>query len=62
MKIVLYCLEKHIEQYRKVTDALPHVLNGFYENCILDEERILKWCDKLDHWNAFVLWTLVLIC
>lgn len=43
MKIVLYCLEKHIEQYRKVTDVLPHVLNGFYENCILDEERILKW-------------------
>jgi hypothetical protein len=22
---------------------LPHVLNGFFENCILDEERILKW-------------------
>jgi hypothetical protein len=43
MKIILYCLEKHIEQYRKVVEVLPHVLNGFFENCILDEERILKW-------------------
>jgi translation initiation factor 5 len=43
MKIILYCLEKHIEANRKCVEVLPHVLNGFYENCILDEERILKW-------------------
>jgi hypothetical protein len=43
MKIILYCLEKHLETNRKAVDLLPHVLNGFFENCVLDEERILKW-------------------
>lgn len=43
MKIILYCLEKQIETYRKCVDVLPHVLNGFFETCVLDEERILKW-------------------
>jgi len=43
MKIILYCLEKHIESNKKILDFLPHVLNGFYETCILDEERLLKW-------------------
>jgi len=43
MKIILYCLEKSIETNRKLTEMLPHVLNGFYESCVLDEERILKW-------------------
>jgi len=43
MKIVLYCLEKHLEANRKCVETLPHVLNGFFEYCVLDEERILKW-------------------
>jgi len=43
MKIVLYCLEKHMEAHKKCVEVLPHVLNGFFECCVLDEERILKW-------------------
>jgi len=43
MKIILYCLEKHLETNRKCVELLPHVLNGFFETCVLDEERIVKW-------------------
>jgi len=42
-KIVFYCLEKTITDHKKLLDQLPHILNGLYEECILDEDIILKW-------------------
>jgi len=43
LKVVLYCIEKHMGDNKKCIDLLPNVLNGFYDECVLDEERIVKW-------------------
>jgi translation initiation factor 5 len=42
-KIVLYCLEKQCEFDPKVIHHLPHILNGFFEESILDQETLTKW-------------------
>jgi len=42
-KIVLYCLEKQCEYDPKLVPHLPHILNGFFEEAILDQETLIKW-------------------
>jgi len=42
-KIVLYCIEKLVEHDKKLLPQLPHLLNGFFEERILDQDTIVKW-------------------
>jgi translation initiation factor 5 len=42
-KIVLYCLEKLMEYDKKLLPELPHLLNGFFEERILDQDTLVKW-------------------
>jgi len=45
-KIVLYCLEKAVEFDKKLMVHVPHILNGFYETSILDQDTLVKWHKK----------------
>jgi len=42
-KIVLYCIEKKMEETKKLMEQLPSLLNGFFEECIIDEKTLIKW-------------------
>ena len=40
---LLACLEKHIEQHKKLADDVPHLLMGLYEDDVVEEDTILTW-------------------
>jgi len=51
-KVVLMCVEKLCELEPSIIDSIASILNGFYEEEVLDEEILIKWykhpIDKFD--------------
>jgi translation initiation factor 5 len=43
MVTVLMCIEKFIEEHMKYVEDIVHILNGFYEFSVIDENVIIKW-------------------
>jgi len=42
-KVVLYCIEKLCQIFPTTIQILPSLLNGFYEEEILDEDILVQW-------------------
>jgi translation initiation factor 5 len=61
MMLILKCIVKLCEETQQLNDLI-HVVNGFYEYDIIDEQVILKWYDELKdqnivkHISTFIDW------
>jgi len=42
-KVLLLCIERYLEDNRQLVDKMPHFLNGFFEECLIDEQTLKKW-------------------
>ncbi len=46
MIVILICIEKLMEEHNDHINDIVHILNGFYEAEVLDEDAIFKWYDS----------------
>jgi len=53
-KMVLYCLEKICQFEKSIIPILPSILNGFWEEGVLDEVLLGKWCVSLIYKRWFL--------
>lgn len=45
MAVILMCIEKFMEEHCEYIGQMVHILNGFYEAYVLDDDAIFKWHD-----------------
>lgn len=45
MAVILMCIEKFMEEHGEYVGQMVHILNGFYEAYVLNEDAIFKWYD-----------------